>query len=102
MNWILYYAVCALMWFIAWGIGFCYYRSRRQHGPLLKRLSWPGRILLFATAATISVAYMYSHAGYQQLLATFPDQRSWLGPMADLYVPLQFLTLLENGTLDWA
>ncbi len=52
MNWIPYYAVCALMWFIAWGIGFCYYRSLRQHGPLLRRLSWPGRILLFATAAT--------------------------------------------------
>ncbi len=45
---------------------------------------------------------MYSSSGYQQLLATFPDQRSWLGPMADLYVPLQFLTLLEIGTLDWS
>jgi hypothetical protein len=102
MNWIPYYAVCALMWFIAWGIGFWYYRSRQRNGPLLKRLSWPGRISLLTALAAISVGYVYSHAGYQQLLATFPDQRSWLGPMADLYVPMQFLTLLKDGTLDWS
>ena len=102
MNWIPYFAVCALLWFSAWGISFWYYRSRQQHGPLLKRLSWPGRLLLLTALAAIPVGYVYSHAGYQQLLAAFPDQRSWLGPMADLYIPMQFLTLLQNGTLDWS
>jgi hypothetical protein len=102
MNWIPYYAVCAMIWFFAWGIGFWYYRLRQYHGPLLERLSWPGRISLVAAPALMFLAYIYSHAGYRQLLETFPDQRSWLGPMADLYVPMQFLTLLKDGTVDWS
>lgn len=101
MNWIPYCAVCAMMWFFAWGIGFWYYRSRQQNGPLLKRLSWPGRISLLTALAAIPVGYVYSHAGYQELLAAFPAQRQWLAPMADLYVPMQFVTLLKDGTLDW-
>ncbi len=102
MNWIPYYAVCALMWFVAWAIGLWYYQSRQQNGPLLKRLSWSRRILLFVALMLIPVAYVCSHAGYQQLLASFPDQHRWLEPMADLYVPLEFLTLLLDGTLDWS
>jgi len=102
MNWLPYYAVCALMWFIAWAIGLCYYQSRQQNGPLLKRLSWSRRILLFAGLVLIPVAYVGSHAVYQQLLVRFPDQHRWLEPMADFYIPLQFLTLLVDGTLDWS
>jgi hypothetical protein len=102
MNWIPYYAVCALTWFIVWAFGFWYYRSRQQHVPLLKRLSWPRLISLLAALALVPVAYVCSHAGYQRLLATFFDQHSWLKPMADLYVPLQLLMLLKDGTLDWS
>lgn len=91
-----------MMWFIAWGIGFWYYRSRQRNGPLLKRLSWPGRISLLTALAAIPVCYVYSHVGDQQLLVAFPSQSRWLDPMADLYIPVQFLTLLKSGTLDWS
>ncbi|MBI1311415.1 hypothetical protein GC176_08920 [bacterium] len=100
MNWIPYYAICAFIWFAAWGIGFWYFRSRQQHGPLWKRLSWPRRLLLLLGLIAVPVTYAGSHTGYQWLLASFPDQRHWLSPLADLYVPLQFFTLLADGVVD--
>lgn len=90
MNWIPYYGVCASLWFIAWVTGLWYFQSRRQHGPLLKRLSWPRRISLLAVLAAIPVSYGYSYPLYQHLVAAYPGQRNWLASMSDLYIPAQF------------
>ena len=40
---------------------------------------------------TLPALYIRSYPLYQRLAATFPDQRRWLGPMDDLFVPVQFL-----------
>ena len=100
MNWIPYYGVCALLWFVVWTVGFWYFRSRQQHGPLWKRMSWPRRVSLIVAIALIPVCYLASELFYQRLIAAFPEQRSWLAPMADLYVPAQFLKLLLAGSWD--
>ena len=91
MNYIPYYGVCALLWFVAWAIGLWYCQTRRTRGPLLRRLSWPRRIGLMAGVVGLPVLYIFSYPLYQRLAAAFPQQRSWLGPMDDLYVPVQCL-----------
>lgn len=91
MNWIPYHSVITALWLIACGTIFWYFQSRRKHGPLLKRLSWPGRIFLVAILVVIPVSYVYSYPLYQRLVAAFPKQRNWLVPLDDLYMPAQFL-----------
>lgn len=91
MNWIPYHCVITALWIIACGAIFWYFRSRRKHGPLLKRLSWPNRIFLIAAFVVTPVSYVYSYPLYQRVAAALPKQRSWLVPLDDLYIPAQFL-----------
>ena len=91
INYIPYYAVCALLWLFAWMLVLWYFQTRRTRGSLVRRLSWPQRILLIAAVVAVPVLYVHSYPLYLRLAAAFPAQRHWLGGFDDLYVPVQFL-----------
>lgn len=91
-----YYAILICVWAAIWGAEFYYFRSRRAHGWLFRRMS-PSKWLAFGSVcAAVPTLYLLSYA---------PLMRLGLGPLDDLFVPVQWLidhTPLREPLIAWA
>ncbi len=105
MNYRLYFAILAILWLTIWGIAIWYFETRRNHGPLLRRLSAKRRALLIASIVAIPCLYLLSYAPYKRFAATTPVMKSSIAALDDLYVPAQWVfdhTVLQSPMIRWA